>query len=268
MHVIPQIVNAGVYDAALIHKKKTSTKPRRVSLFELELAVEDGGYSHIGQKTYSIKKGCAICAKPGQVRHTDLPYRCYYIHAIVEDEDLCAMLQAVEDFGAPTDSAKLEHAFCDLIAAIMFPDDSYGISTAAKFLEVLSLFATNALMGEASLSRRHRNTQVVQRAVAYMDLYYTSAITLADVAAHVHLSKIYFHNLFLAATGQTPHGYLLTKRISAVKFLLATTDKPMSEIALDCGFSSQSYMAYVFKQKTAYTPMQYKKQISLLWENA
>ena len=64
-------------------------------------------------------------------------------------------------------------------------------------------------------------------------------ITLDNIAAYVHLSRVYFHNLFLAAAGQMPYGYLLSKRISAVKFLPTATDKPFPEIALDCGFFTQ-----------------------------
>ncbi len=266
MHIMPQIVNAGVYDAALVHKNKPSTKPRKVCMYEIELVLENGGYSYIGSGKYQIKKGCVICAKPGQIRHTDLPHKCYYIHVIAEDAELASMLNTIADFYSPAGAYELEKAFCDLIATCVLPDWGCGINTAAKFLEILSLLLKDAQISAASATHRHGNAHVIQQAVAYIDENYTREITLADIAAHVHLSRVYFHNLFLAATGQTPHGYLLSKRISAVKFLLTTTDKPFSEIALDCGFSSQSYMAYVFKRETACTPMQYKKQLSLLWE--
>lgn len=78
----------------------------------------------------------------------------------------------------------------------------------------------------------------------------------------MHLSKIYFHNLFLKSTGQTPHEYLLSKRINNAKFLLTATDKNFSDIAYACGFSSQAYMTYVFKKKMSLTPMQYKKKLT------
>ena len=266
MHIMPQIVNTGVYDAALVHKNIPSTKPRRVSMYEIELVLENGGYSYIGSGKYQIKKGCVICAKPGQIRHTDLPHKCYYIHVIIEDTELASMLNAIADFYTPAEPSKLETAFRALIAANVLPNWDQGIGTAAKFLEILSLLFKDSRISADPAVHRHGHTRVIQQALAYMDANYTRDITLADVAAHVHLSKIYFHNLFLASTGQTPHGYLLSKRISAVKFLLTTTDKPFSEIALDCGFSSQAYMTYVFKRETACTPRQYKKQLSLLWE--
>ena len=56
--------------------------------------------------------------------------------------------------------------------------------------------------------------------------------------------------------------YLLTKRINNAKFLLTATDKSFSDIAYNSGFSSQTYMTYVFKKKTSCTPMQYKKKMA------
>ena len=264
MYIELQIVNTGIYDAALVHKNTSSTKPRKVSMYEIELVLENGGYSYIGNKKYKIKKGCAICAKPGQIRHTVLPYKCYYIHVMIGDAKLASMLDTIADFYTPDDATALENAFQELIAAHMLPDWDWEIRTAAKFLEILSLLLKETRMSASPTTHWHENARVVQQAVAYIDANYIHEITLADIAAHVHLSRVYFHNLFLAATGQTPHGYLLSKRISAVKFLLTTTDKPFSEIALDCGFSSQSYMAYVFKRETACTPRQYKKQLRIL----
>ena len=61
---------------------------------------------------------------------------------------------------------------------------------------------------------------------------------------------------------QPPFEYLLTKRINNAKFLLAATDKSFSDIAYNSGFSSQTYMTYVFKKKTSCTPMQYKKKMA------
>ncbi len=99
MHIMPQIVNTGLYDASLVHKNVPSTRPRKVSMYEIELVFEDGGYSHIGRQAYPIKKkGCIICAKPGQMRHTDLPYRCYYIHVLVDDGNFSSMLNKVAGY--------------------------------------------------------------------------------------------------------------------------------------------------------------------------
>ncbi len=262
MKTMPQIVNLGLYDATLIHGDVISTKPRRTSIYEFEYITEDGGVSYIGNRSFPIQKGSIICAKPGLLRHTDLPYKCLYIHAVIEDESLCALLHSVPDFYSPSNSNDFESAFRTLISESKLPKYSNDVDIAMNFLEILSLFLSisQALPNKPLSSNKH--TRTIHRAISFIDENYVQNITLDDIASHVHLSKIYFQNFFLKATGQTPHEYLISKRISNVKFLLTTTDKSFSEIASACGFSSQAYMTYVFKKKMHCTPMQYKKKLN------
>ena len=63
--ILPKIVNAGIYDASTAHKNKTETRTRRVSLFELEIPMENGGVSHINDMEYPILADHVICGKPG-----------------------------------------------------------------------------------------------------------------------------------------------------------------------------------------------------------
>ena len=264
MRIFPQIVNLGLYDAALVHGNVSSTKPRRVSVYEIEFITENGGFSYIGNQRFPIRKGCVICAKPGQLRHTDLPYKCIYIHAVIEDEELSALIHSVPDFYAPSAPDVFESALNGLISESKLTKYSSNIDIAIKFLEILSLMFKASQSSCHETPSLHKNMKIIQQAISFIDINYTQSINLDDIAAHVHLSRIYFHKLFLDATGQTPHSYLLSKRISAVKFLLTTTDKSFSDIATDCGFSSQSYMTYVFKREMSCTPMQYKKQLNNL----
>ncbi|MGN0180146.1 MAG: helix-turn-helix transcriptional regulator [Monoglobaceae bacterium] len=264
MKIIPQIVNLGLYDAALVHGNVTSTKPRRVSIYEIEFITEDGGFSYIGNQRFPIRKGGVICAKPGQFRHTDLPYKCMYIHAVIEDDELSSLLRSAPDFYHPSAPDAFEAAFRALISEARLPKYSTDIDITIKFLEILSLIFKTSHPSPLETPSFHKNMKIIQKAISFIDENYTQNITLDDIAAHVHLSRIYFHKLFLDATGQTPHSYLLSKRISAVKFLLTATDKSFSDIAADCGFSSQSYMTYVFKREMSCTPMQYKKHLNNL----
>lgn len=80
---IPQIINAGVYDAAVKYRNCTESKPQKVVVFEIELPLENGVSSYIDRRQYPITDDHIICAKPGQLRHTRLPFRCYFIHLMV-----------------------------------------------------------------------------------------------------------------------------------------------------------------------------------------
>ncbi|MBQ8310101.1 MAG: helix-turn-helix transcriptional regulator, partial [Clostridia bacterium] len=54
--------------------------------------------------------------------------------------------------------------------------------------------------------------------------------------------------------------YLLDVRIRQAKYLLAQSGKSLSEIAYECGFSSQAYFTEQFKRETYTTPGQYRKR--------
>ena len=52
--VLPEIVNAGIYNSRIIAKGKAVSKGRTASLFELELPLEGGGISYIGSTSMPI----------------------------------------------------------------------------------------------------------------------------------------------------------------------------------------------------------------------
>lgn len=260
MKIMPQIINLGLYDAVAVHGDVVSTKPRKTSIYEIEYITEDGGVSYIDKGVYPIRKGCVIFAKPGQIRHTDLPYRCMYIHAVIEDEKLSTLLRMVPDYFIPPQANEFESTFNVLIEEIKLQKYGNDVDAEIKFLEILSLLIKSAHSYENKATFTVKNMEIINKAIDYIDENYSRNIDLYDIANHVHLSKIYFHNFFLKATGQTPHDYLQTKRINNVKFLLTATDKSFSEIAHSSGFASQAYMTYVFKKKMNCTPMQYKKR--------
>ena len=70
-----------------------------------------------------------------------------------------------------------------------------------------------------------------------------------QMAASVNLSPSYFHSLFTETVGMTPHDYLLDCRLGAAREMLCATSVPIDEIARQCGFGSQQYMANVFRKR-------------------
>jgi len=84
-------------------------------------------------------------------------------------------------------------------------------------------------------------------------------LTLRDMAAAAGLSRMHFAAQFKAATGCSPHHYLLCQRVEAAKMLLSGTDLPLVEIALDVGFSAQAHFTTVFKRLVGETPARWRR---------
>ena len=260
---MPEIVALGVYDGELVHKNRTQTPPRRVHLYEIELILEDGGMTYVDGRDYPIRARNVIIGKPGQMRHTVLPFKCLYLHLVVEDGALAALLDALPDVYTPADPTAVEDSLRTLIAAYTAPDLDGGMRVAAELCAHLSRLIRDARLTAGVLRERGNHAQIIERAIAYMDANDCQNLTLSDIADHVHLSRIYFHNLFVAATGRTPRRYLLERRIAHARQLLMTTDKTLGQIAIECGFSSQSYFNQVFQKELGCSPKEYKREMSL-----
>jgi hypothetical protein len=111
---LPDIVAAGVYNAEMVAKNKTITKNRKTTMFEIELPLENGGISYINEKNIPITPNLIICSKPGRLRHTKLPYKCYYIHMIIERGELYEELMGMPDFITVNDREKYESIFREI----------------------------------------------------------------------------------------------------------------------------------------------------------
>ena len=82
-----------------------------------------------------------------------------------------------------------------------------------------------------------------------------------ELAKQVYMSPDYLTKLFRKETGMSLSDYIIQKRISIAKQLLATTGLSMVEISRRTGFSYSSYFTRIFKKKTGMTPQQYRESL-------
>jgi AraC family transcriptional regulator len=114
----------------------------------------------------------------------------------------------------------------------------------------------------ATQERRHLgglSTWQKTRAMEFMAAHSRRDVSVAEVAAECRLSRGYFIKAFRAATGLTPHRWLVEHRVSEAKALLLT-DLPIAEIASVCGFADQSHLTRVFTQVVGMTPGVWRRQ--------
>lgn len=101
-----------------------------------------------------------------------------------------------------------------------------------------------------------RRVQQLKRVFEKIEAEYMNQLTLADLASAAHMAPRYFCRVFREATHKTPVDYLNEYRIGvACDMIVASgTERTLTEIALDCGFSSLSYFIRQFKKYKGYTP--------------
>ena len=85
------------------------------------------------------------------------------------------------------------------------------------------------------------------------------SLTLEALAAAAGLSTFHFAKMFKASFGVAPHRYVVERRIARSKALIAEGRTSLAEIALACGFASQSHLTRRFQQATGAPPAAWRR---------
>lgn len=99
----------------------------------------------------------------------------------------------------------------------------------------------------------------VERLKRHVEKAYSGRISIDDLAQMTRLSSSYFSAAFRVSFGTSPHDYISRRRIDQAERLMLTTDTPLCEIALDCGFADQSHLSRVFRRIKGTTPAAWRR---------
>lgn len=99
----------------------------------------------------------------------------------------------------------------------------------------------------------------LKRALELVDAGLQAPIAISDLAGAVRLSKGYFCQAFRRSVGQSPYAYILRRRVERAQEMMLATDRPLAEIALDCGLADQSHLTKVFHRVTGLTPAAWRR---------
>lgn len=111
---------------------------------------------------------------------------------------------------------------------------------------------------QRAISTSKTELPVVARAKAFIQASADEPITLAQVAAHVNVSRFYFCKLFRKATGLTLTEYIARVRLEKAKSLLSDPSLRVSEIVFAAGFGSIQQFNSVFKEMVGISPTAYR----------
>ena len=105
-------------------------------------------------------------------------------------------------------------------------------------------------------------SRIIERTMEYIDANLSADLSLQTISDTFNFSPIYFHKLFKSSTGKTLHDYIAERRIEKAIDLMLSTKMTLTQIAYECGFSSQSHFGYVFKKKMGVSPRAYTKSLA------
>jgi AraC-like DNA-binding protein len=96
------------------------------------------------------------------------------------------------------------------------------------------------------------------RAKDLADARYFESLTVDDMARAAGLSRAHFSREFRRVFGESPHAYLLTRRLERAAALLRTTDRSVAEVCLDVGLQSIGSFTTSFTRTFGVSPTAYR----------
>jgi AraC-like DNA-binding protein/mannose-6-phosphate isomerase-like protein (cupin superfamily) len=137
----------------------------------------------------------------------------------------------------------------------------YDIAMKSGAAQVLLsiLRATRPMESRLDCGLSENNIRRIYDVTVYINSHYGENITAAECAERAIMSVSYFSRCFVKVTGKSFKDYLNAVRINRAEKELATTDRSVTEIAADCGFSNVSYFISVYKKLKGITPLASRK---------
>ena len=103
----------------------------------------------------------------------------------------------------------------------------------------------------------------VLRVRAYIDSNLHRTIHIRDLSAVARRSPAHFSRKFKQAVGDSPHAYVVRRRLERACHLMMTSAASLSEIALSVGFSDQAHLCRLFRHAFGQSPANWRRELGI-----
>lgn len=234
-------------------------------------------YFYINDQTFILKEGQGIFINTGcmhsikAVNDPESTYVCINIDkklfssfkgSVIEQKYLKTLTQSAIFL----DLSEEWHIECinklkDIYQFYVDKSFSFEIDICINLMQTLALIVKNALNPILLTTIESKDEyQKIKRILSFLHQHYAEKITLEQIAQHIFLNKNECCRLFKRKTKMTIFEYLLEHRLNKSIELLIHSDKSISQIAIDTGFSTVSYYIDTFHKNVGITPNEYRKR--------
>lgn len=233
----------------------------------IHLVVSGKGIYTVGSEEYLIEAGSAFIIKP-QTRVSycadeNDPWEYCWVGFNGADASRLVDLTAFEEDNpvikfSEDDARQLKKCILSLYT-------NFGTSAEQETMTVSKLFEMFSLIMKAAPQKHAESSAArvyVKNAIKYIQRNFSSNIDVADIAAHIGLSRSHLYRIFMGSLSLSPNEYLTQYRINQACLLLRTSGLSVGEIASSVGFEDQLYFSRVFKKIKGVPPSHYVREIS------
>ena len=147
----------------------------------------------------------------------------------------------------------------ETLTRMMCTPKPLNLSTLQPFNLSTLFVGVKAVIRRESTAELSRSGKLIQRAVAYIRRHALEGISVADVVAHLKVSRrladLRFRELQHTSIGEE----IMRIRLSEVQRLLRTTKDPIEAIAAKCGYENPNYLKNLFRKRFSMTMRDFRK---------
>lgn len=122
------------------------------------------------------------------------------------------------------------------------------------------LFLLARKFPKTHVTTEKKKSDYVEKALNYIESYYSDPITIQDIADYLNINRSYLHRIFKAFTGFSVQNYLLDYRIRQACILLKDSTHSIRTIANSVSYADPLYFSRIFRQKMGISPSEYRKK--------
>lgn len=178
-----------------------------------------------------------------------------YVHPIIQN----SLLESLWLLPDKDWQANLLSALHQIQTIYDFPEPTRELDIQRLLSEAWGILYKHLLPLPEETPRQTKEKDRILKILSFIHGHYQESLTLDDLASEIHLCKGECSRLFKKHMKVSPFDYLLQYRIEQSLPLLAETDQNITEVALQCGFSSSGYFSRIFRRLISCTPREYRK---------
>lgn len=212
-----------------------------------------------------------ICVMPGShVSDWDVDGEIRFMHLYFSEENLKGLAERIQDKGSDTielqdltfiDDPWVKNLCQQIVLPLNWNDsaDQIALSSASDMLLVHMIKHYCSNYGRLPEVKGGLAPYVQKQILEFIESHLDQPLTLQQLAQIAHLSEYHFARMFKVSFGMPPHQYVTERRLNQATRLLQSKQLSLSDIALRCGFSSQSHFSNRFKSHFKVTPAAFRK---------
>ena len=263
----------------IIKTSEKGTSPHNHSFYELVYVLDGSAYQNISGSTVRINRGDYYIIDYNTVHSYKNCRNFRIINCLFKPEFIDKTLKGCDNFSKLINNY-LIHFNYSILSKIpadnIFHDKSGDIKKlfesmytefeqgSGGYIELMRCYIIQILvlsLRSIYLPYGNRTNHITQNIIQYIEKHYADHITLKNICSEMNFTLPYLSKKFKDDTGLTFQQYLQNMRIEQSCRLLSETDKRITEIANDVGYSDIKFFGEVFRKTMNMSPREFRSRI-------